>query len=907
MTNNSTLPDHSKLPDPLRRAAEAQWAATPSTRIRPATKDFLVELQVHQIELEMQNEALRQTQIALEESRNRYIDLYEFAPVGYLTVSANGIITDINLTGTKLLGEERKRLTQRSFANWVADQDRQRWQRLFIDALGHLEPQSCELLLQRGDGSQFYAELCCLRPTTAVDGASASRTVLRMVLTDISQRQQAVAALQAADALKHAILSSVNAQIAVLDGDGVIVEVNEAWRRFALENSPQPGQAAKHTGIGVNYLTVCQSSPGAAGEDVCEKGEEGGGGAARAGILSVLEGRLPSFRLDYPCHSPNQQRWFSMSVTPLDLNQAGVVITHNDITATKQADAELRIAAIAFESQEGMIVTDAQGVILRVNQAFSRLSGYSAEEAIGQTPALLSSGRHDRGFYQRMWQLLRDKGFWQGEMWNRRKNGKIYAEWLTISAVHSATGANTHYVGTFSEITQNKEAEAEIHRLAYYDALTQLPNRRLLHDRISQALAGSLRSGRFGALLFLDLDNFKNLNDTRGHDVGDQLLIETARRILSQVREGDSVARLGGDEFVVLLEDLSPEAQESAVQAGLVGEKIRQALALPFVLGTVEFHCTVSIGAAVLRGHDESVDTVLKHADLALYKAKNAGRNTLRFFDPAMQTALDERSAVEADLRLALERGELQLYYQAQIVTERVSEDDSERRIIGAEALLRWMHPLRGLVSPLDFIPLAEESGLILPIGHWVLATACAQLKAWSTAPATRDLRLAVNVSARQFRQPEFVAQVMQVLEESGANPQRLKIELTESIVIDNVAETIARMQALKAIGVGFSMDDFGTGFSSLSYLKRLPLDQLKIDRAFVQDLASDPSDAAIVHTIIRMGQTLGLDVIAEGVESEAQLEILRQYGCTAYQGYLFARPLPLAGFEALLGSEPGG
>ncbi|HIJ61658.1 MAG TPA: EAL domain-containing protein [Rhodospirillaceae bacterium] len=567
-----------------------------------------------------------------------------------------------------------------------------------------------------------------------------------------------------------------------------------------------------------------------------------------------------------------------------------------DLSERVRAEAELRIAAIAFESQEGMVVTDPQGVIIRVNRAFTKLTGYGDKEAIGRTPAMLSSGRHDEEFYRRMWAALKTKKYWQGEIWNRRKDGKIYAEWLTISAVCTPEGEVTHFVGAFSEITKNKEAEAEIHRLAYYDALTGLPNRRLLHDRIGQALAGSHRHGRYGALLFLDLDNFKILNDTLGHDAGDKMLVEATERIKANLRTGDTVARLGGDEFVLMLEDLSAEAHEAAVQTRQVGEKIREALAQPYGLGGRDFHCSASFGAVLFRGHEEVVETLLKCADLAMYEAKNAGRNTLRFFDPSMQVALEERSALEADLRSALEGRQLHLHYQPQV--------DGRGRVIGAEALLRWAHPERGMVLPGEIIPLAEETGLILPIGQWVLETACAQIAAWSENQDTCELKLAINVSARQFRQADFVARIRGALEKSGAAPSRLKIELTESLVIDNLAETITRMKELKALGVLFSMDDFGTGFSSLSSLKRLPLDQLKIDRAFVLDLATDLSDAAIVQTIVTMGKTLGLDVIAEGVETEAQLERLVALGCDSYQGFLFARPMALAAFEAFLGRQ---
>jgi predicted signal transduction protein with EAL and GGDEF domain len=358
------------------------------------------------------------------------------------------------------------------------------------------------------------------------------------------------------------------------------------------------------------------------------------------------------------------------------------------------------------------------------------------------------------------------------------------------------------------------------------------------------------------------------------------------------------VTRLGGDEFVVILEDLSGDVQEAAVQTGAVGEKVRAALAKPYSLDGREFHCAASLGVVLFRDDEESVETLLKHADLAMYKAKSAGRNTLRFFDPTMQTALDERSALEADLRLAVDGGQLHLQYQPQV--------DSERRLIGAEALVRWAHPERGLVPPDDFIPLAEETGLILPIGHWVLATACAQIRAWSANAATGGLRLAVNVSARQFRQPDFVAQVRQVLAQAGADPGRLKIELTESMVLDDIGDTFEKMHALKSLGIGFSLDDFGTGNSSLAYLTRLPLDQLKIDRSFVRNLPGNRNDAIIAQTIITMARSLGLDVIAEGVETEVQRGFLDRHNCTAYQGYLFSRPLPLDEFNRQVRIEGG-
>jgi diguanylate cyclase (GGDEF)-like protein/PAS domain S-box-containing protein len=592
---------------------------------------------------------------------------------------------------------------------------------------------------------------------------------------------------------------------------------------------------------------------------------------------------------------PQGECWFELSVALMPQEATTgqrYILLARDITERKRNEVELRIAAIAFESQEGMIVTDPDAVILRVNQAFTTLTGYSPEEAIGQTPRLLRSGRHEAAFYQSMWASLNSHGYWQGEIWNRRKDGKIYAEWLTISVVKAVSGEVTHYVGTFSDITAHEEAAAEIHRLAYYDPLTQLPNRRLLQERLTQSLAASSRIRACGAVLFIDMDNFKVLNDTRGHDMGDLLLIEVAQRLRNLVRESDMVARPGGDEFVVLLEDLNAEAEAAAAQALQVGEKILVALSVPYTFEGYDYYGTASIGIDLFYGQQHSED-LLKHADVALYQAKSAGRNTLRFFDPAMQATISARAALEYDLRHALEKNQFVLYFQSQVY--------HELQTAGAEVLLRWQHPERGLVSPADFIPLAEETGLILPIGLWVLDTACAQLKLWATQAATRDLQLAVNVSARQFRQPEFVAQVKQVIARHAIDPARLKLELTESMVLENVTDTVDKMNALQAIGIRFSMDDFGTGFSSLAYLTQLPLNQLKIDQSFVRNIGIKASDAIIVQTIIGMAHNLGIDVIAEGVETEAQRAFLDEHGCPTCQGYLFSKPVPVEQFEAQL------
>ena len=564
----------------------------------------------------------------------------------------------------------------------------------------------------------------------------------------------------------------------------------------------------------------------------------------------------------------------------------------------KRAEQKLRIAATAFETQEGILITDRDQHILQVNRAFTRLTGYDAVEAIGQTPALLKSGRQDTAFYHRLWKtLLRDK-YWQGELWNRRKDGEAYPEWLTITAVTDTEGQVTNYVGVFSDITLRKEADEKIHQLAFHDPLTNLPNRSLLRDRLQQAMASSVRSRHEGALLFIDLDNFKTLNDTRGHDMGDLLLVEIAKRLQNCVRDIDTVARLGGDEFVIMLENLSGDPQQAAAAAQDVGEHVLAAINQPFNLQGIEYHSSSSIGISLFCGEKIGMSDLLKHADTAMYQAKSAGRNTLRFFDPATQAKLEMRAALVGDLRQALPLGQFELYYQIQV---------DERGAMGAEVLLRWRHPERGMISPTEFIPLAEETGLIVPIGAWVLKMACEQLRTWQADPHTRHLHLAVNVSARQFRQLDFVGQVLDVLKETGLDPLDLglELELTESLILHDIDDSIRKIQLLRAAGIFFSLDDFGTGQSSLSYLKRLPLNQIKIDQSFVRDVATDPNDAAIVRTIIGMAANLGLKVIAEGVETEQQRDFLERNGCHAHQGYLFANPVPIEEFQNSLSQLP--
>lgn len=560
----------------------------------------------------------------------------------------------------------------------------------------------------------------------------------------------------------------------------------------------------------------------------------------------------------------------------------------------REREQQLRIAATAFETQEGILITDANGNIIRVNQAFQKITGYSEAEVLGKNPRILSSGHHNAAFYAAMWESIHSTGSWHGEILDRRKNGEIYPKWLSITATKAVDGTVTNYVGTQTDITERKAAEEKIKNLAFYDPLTGLPNRRMLMDRLQQALASSARSCRVGALLFIDLDHFKTLNDTLGHDIGDILLQQVAQRLRPCLRESDTVARLGGDEFVVMLEDLSEQVFEAASKTKDIGEKILAKLNQPYLLSIHEYRSTASIGATLFSGNQKSIDELMKQADITMYQAKTAGRNALRFFDPKMQETINDRVALEGELSKALDKQQFHLYYQIQV--------DHSLRPLGAEVLIRWVHPERGLVSPAQFIPLAEETGLILPIGNWVLETACAQLKAWQHDSLTRDLVLAVNVSAKQFRQADFVEQVQAIVQRHAIDPSLLKLELTESMLQENIEDTIVTMNALSRIGIQFSLDDFGTGYSSLQYLKRLPLDQLKIDQSFVRDIATDNNDKTIVRTIIAMARSLDLDIIAEGVETEEQRQFLFETGCVHYQGYLFGKPAPLEQFEALLG-----
>ena len=556
-------------------------------------------------------------------------------------------------------------------------------------------------------------------------------------------------------------------------------------------------------------------------------------------------------------------------------------------TKLKANNASLKIAAVAFNTQQAIMITDDHENIIQVNNAFTRITGYSASDVIGKTPRLFKSGKHDQEFYKSFWQSLNEHGYWQGEVWNRRKDQEVYPVGQTVTAIRDEKGNITHYLSTFDDITVFKKNEERIEKLAFYDPLTKLANRRLLIDHLSLAKAHSTRSKQHFALLFIDLDHFKNLNDTLGHNEGDQLLLQVSQRLVEAVRDGDTVARLGGDEFLILVQELNEDDLVAGQQAKNIAEKILKTLNIPYKLKNQEFTISASIGISLYQDHHESIDEMMIRSDLAMYQAKSAGRNTYRFFNPGMQEEIKNRIELENELRTALENEEFRLFYQPKV--------DPNGCILGYEALIRWQHPTKGLLLPGSFIEISEESGIIKEIGQWVVLKACQKLAIWQSSEKTKHLSIAVNISEQQLNQEHFVETIYKEVGASSCDPKSLQLEITESMLMTNIEESISKITQLKNLGITFAIDDFETGYSSLNYLKKLPIDSVKIDRSFINEMLTDSHDNAIVNSVIALSKTLGLTAIAEGVETPEQKEYLIELGCSVLQGFLFDKPKPVA------------
>ena len=692
---------------------------------------------------------------------------------------------------------------------------------------------------------------------------------LLLMLHDITEERRAAEALAEREREFRSLAENVPDNIMRWDRDGRVLYANRSLAQ-TLGMAPEQlvGKTEQETFSGGRFSAL----------------DEAVRGVGATGIS------IDDFEQIVPAPDGTLEHHLIRLVAERDANDqvVGVLGVGRDMSAQKRTEEALRLAASVFHnSAEGVLVTDANATILSVNPAFSEITGYSEAEALGRRPSLLRSARHGPEFYQVMWEALKREGRWQGEIWNRRKGGEAYLEWLTINRIDDAAGAAVRYVAVFHDITELRRKDEHIRHLAFHDALTGLPNRSLMQDRLQHAIERALRKGGRLSLTFMDLDRFKAINDGLGHDVGDLLLQEVAARIKGRLRAADTVARLGGDEFVVLMEDLSGSRHCAAVAEQIIAE-----IARPMQLRGQTVEVGVSMGMAFYPEDGADALELMRHADMAMYAAKEAGRNTYRFFRPDMLARASERLTMQSELRRAIAGNQLELHYQPR-VTMATGES------LAVEALVRWRHPLRGLLAPMEFIPLREECGLIRELGDWVLDEACRQAALWQGAG--RNIRVGVNVSARQLDEGGLVARIVALAAHHGIAPALLEIELTESAVMANPQHAAKLLARLRDIGVTVAVDDFGTGYSSLAYLRRLPIDMLKIDRSFVKDAESNDEDAQIVKTILALGEVLKLTVVAEGIETCAQAKLLQSVGCALAQGFLYSRPLPAQEIEAWL------
>jgi diguanylate cyclase (GGDEF)-like protein/PAS domain S-box-containing protein len=747
------------------------------------------------------------------------------------------------------------RSTTHSWTNLISPEDRKKQRRVIAQALRDGQPYEIEYRIQDAAGAvRWVQENGQPQPSEAdrdapwVDG----------IISDISQRKHNEMRIEALLAEQSAILDNVMFGVMFVR-HRTIVSVNRRCEElFGYEPGAMTGASTS-----IVFMTAFDYESAGARQ-----------------YPSLAQGDYFSEERQYR-RKDGSTFWCMVSGCALDQNRAneGSIWVYADITARKEAEEKLRLSATVIEHiADGVVVLDAEGTIVAVNPAFTQITGYTEAEAMGRDRTLTRSGRHEQSFYEEMWQEQLDKGFWRGELWSVRKNGELYLEFLTVSAVRDTRGRATHYVGVFSDITKAKESQEKLDHLAHHDPLTALPNRLLFHDRLQHALLRAARDGEQLALLFIDLDRFKNVNDTLGHHIGDELLKQVAKALQDRLREGDTLARLGGDEFIVLLENI-----ENQYGASQVAEKLVQMFEEPFMVAGHELFVTCSVGISLFPDDAADLNMLIRNADVAMYQAKARGRNGFSFYAPSMTGEGVERLRLETFLRRSIEKDEIFLNYQPQV------EIDTGR-LVGVEALVRWNHPELGLIPPIRFIPLAEDTGFINQLGKWVLHEACRQMVRWQDA-GLHVPKIAVNLSAKQFERGSIVNMVADILRDTGLEPQRLQLEVTESVIM-NTGDAMVFINDLHSIGVALAIDDFGTGYSSLAYLKQLPVQTLKIDRSFIKDISTDVNDEAIAIAIIQLGKSMNLSVIAEGVETEEQAAFLLRHGCNLAQGYFYSRPV---------------
>ncbi|HEX9626987.1 MAG TPA: EAL domain-containing protein [Acidiferrobacterales bacterium] len=804
---------------------------------------------------------------ALRESEHRFRALAE-ATLEMVVIHENGVILEVNRAGAEGLGARPEELIGRN----IMDLTHPDWRERVLERVRAGYEGPYEAVGVRLDGTPFPVELVARNATYR------ERAVRVVLLRDLSARHNAEQALKTALAdveAAHAQIAAIveNAPAVAMQGydiEGRVV----FWNRASEEFFGYAADAVMGRRLGGLILSEADAA------------------SFEALIADVLTSGRPAPLREWQTQTAGgRRRWILSSVFPIlrGRERAQVICMDVDITERRESESRaLKLSSVVEHTADAVIITDHRGVIEYVNPAFEDITGYRRDETVGRTPALIKSGRHDPEFFRDLWDTIRAGNVYRNVLINRRKDGSVYYEEKTITPLRGEDGSITHFVSTAKDITERMQTQERLQYLAYHDVLTELPNRMLLMDRLEHALARVRWTGRQLAVLFLDLDRFKVINDTLGHDFGDRLLQVMAARLRGCVREGDTVARVSGDEFAILLEDLA-----STEDVVLVARKILETFAQPFEVFQRELFITTSVGIGVHPADGEDASLLLKHADTAMYRAKEHGRNNYQFYSADMGAKAVELLALETGLRRALERQELILHFQP-------CYDLRSGRVVSAEALLRWRHRELGLIYPADFIPLLEDTGLIVPIGEWVLEASCAAASRWQR-PGRAPVRVSVNLSAGQFNSPQLVDKVAGALETSGLPSELLDLEITESMLMKHAQQTIDTLTALGAMGVRFAIDDFGTGYSSLSYLKRFPIHVLKIDRSFVRDVPGDPDGTAIIQTIVAMAHNLKLQVVAEGVETEQQAGFLRASGCDAVQGHHYSRALPDDEFARLL------